>query len=136
MVILLEKEKDLFFVKLSNPFDARRNVLEAQKDIVKGLQRYENIKFLREKKLENIGKLRVIIKELLKLISGLKSALPQTKLRETVKVKEKIKIVKKKAAKKEAKEVVEEKEAKKPIGELEKLEAELDAIESKLSSLR
>lgn len=133
---IVEKEKDLFFAEVKDPVDVKRNLLEAQKDIIEGLQRYENIKFLREKKLENINKLRSTIKELLKLISNLKAALPQAKIREAVKIKKKTKVAKKKAAKKKAKEIAEEKEAKKPMTELEKLESELSAIEGKLGSLK
>lgn len=126
-------KEDLFFVELEKPDDIERNVLEAQKDVVENLQRYENIKFLRAKKLENVNKLKGVIKELLKLISDLKIVLPQTKIKEA-KVKKVTGIVKKEE-KREVREV-KEKKSKKPLSELEKLEAELSAIESKLSSLK
>lgn len=129
---LLEKEKDLFFVEVKEPTDVRKNVLEAQKGIVEGLQRYENIKFLRAKKLENINKLKGFIKELLKLFSDLKAALPKTKIKEA-KVKKKPRIVKKDVKKKKVKR---KEEVKKTKTELERLESELSAIEEKLSSLK
>jgi len=135
-VILLEKEKDLFFVEVRDPVDVKRNVLESQKEIIEDLQRYENIKVLREKKLEEIDKLRGMLKELLKIISDLKAALPKTMLRETVKIKRKSKAEEKKAEEKKSKEAEQEKEARKPMSELEKLEGELSAIEGKLSSLQ
>lgn len=135
-MILLEEKKDLFFVDVRDHVDVRRNVLEAQKEVVEGLQRYENIKFLREKKLENITKLRGIIKGLFKSISDLKAALPQTKLREAIKIKKKSKPVKRKTEKKEFLKAEEKKETEKPKTELEKLESELSAIESKLTSLK
>lgn len=135
-MILLEKEKDLFFVEVRDPVDVKRNVLESQKEIIEDLQRYENIKVLREKKLEEIDKLRGMLKELLKLISDLKAGLPKTMLRETVNIKRKSKAEEKKSDEKKAKEAEQEKEARKPMSELEKLEGELSSIEGKLSSLQ
>ena len=131
---LLEKEKeDLFFVEVKDPVSVRRDVLEAQKIVIESLQRYENIKLLRTKKLENINKLRSILKESSKLFSNLKAALPQTSIKAVVEVKKKPEVVEevKKAKVKETKKV-----KKRTISELEKLEAELSAIENKLSSLK
>ena len=127
----LEKEKDLFFVEVKEPTDVRKSMLEAQKIVVESLQRYENIKFLRANKLENINRLKGILKESSKLFSDLKAALPQSEIKEA-KVEEKYKIVKKEGKK----EVEKKKVVKKSMSELEKLESELSSIESKLSSLR
>ena len=82
MVILLEEEKDLFFAELRNPNEIRRNVLEARKEIIESLQRYENIKFLRDQKHEKIKELRKSVKDIAKTISSLKVILPKTKIRE------------------------------------------------------
>jgi hypothetical protein len=132
-VIFLEKEKELFFVDIKDPVDVRRNVLEAQKEVVECLQKYEKIRSIRARKIEEIHKLKSAIKELLKLISNLKAAFPQAKIREAVKIKRK---VKKKVGKKKGEKEEEKKEARKPISELQKLESELGAIEGKLDSLR
>ena len=124
---LLEKEDDLFFVEVKEPGDMRKEVLESQKIVIGGLQRYENIKFLRAKKAESIHKLKSELKELSKDLSELKSILPNTGIKVVSKHK-------KKAVKEEI--VKEEKHVKEaPANELEKLEAELHDIEKKLGSL-
>lgn len=126
---LLEKEDDLFFVEVKEPADVRREVLESQKIVIGGLQRYENIKFLRAKKAESINNLKSELKELSKELSELKSILPSTGINVVSKPKKKAKSVKEEEVKEE--EHVKEK----PANELEKLEAELHDIEKKLSSL-
>ncbi len=137
----MEEEKQLFFVELRNPVQVRRNLLEAQKEIVESLQRYENIKFIRNKKIESIEKLRKDIKELIKLISNFKTVLPSAKIKEAQMIVKEVmrpKKRKKKSAKKKkaVKHKVQSQEEIKPMSELEKLEAELSAIESKLGSLK
>ena len=126
---LLEKEDDLFFVEIREPADVRKEVLESQKIVIGGLQRYENIKFLRAKKAESIHKLKSELKELSKELSELKSILPSAGIKVVSKPKKKAKSVKEEEVKEE--EHVKEK----PANELEKLEAELHDIEKKLSSL-
>ena len=130
MVILLESEKELFFVEIKQDSTLKRDVLEAQKGMVEALQRYQNIKFIRDKKIENVNKLRSMLKHLHKMVSELKEKLPHTKIKgEEVKKKKqasKSPVKKKEAVKKE----------KKPMTELQKLEAELNAIESKLGDLK
>jgi len=126
-VRLLEKEDDLFFVEVKEPADMRREVLESQKIVIGGLQRYENIKFLRAKKVESINKLKSQLKELSKDLSELKTILPSTGIKVVSKPK------KKDVKEEKLKEV--EHVKKTPANELEKLESELHDIEKKLSSL-
>jgi hypothetical protein len=135
VVILLVDDKDLFYVEVRNPNDVKRNVLEARKEIIEGLQRFENIKFLREKKIENIAKLKGIIKELSTLTLKLKNAFPASKIREQV-IKPKKKVTAKKYSGKKPTKVQEQKKAPKAVSELEKLETELNDIESQLNSLQ
>ena len=125
----LEKEEDLFFVEVLEPADVRKDILESQKIVIGGLQRYENIKFLRAKKAESINKLKGELKKLAKELTELKTVLPSAGIRVISKPRKKAKAVKNAKAK-------EEKSVKRmPASELEKLESELQDIEKKLSSL-
>ena len=126
----------MFFVEVNQSEEVRRNILESLKDIVENLQRFEKFKSIREEKFKSIVKLRADIKELSRLDSSLKAVLPTTKLRINLERKS----VNKKSrrapmrTKKEVSEI--ETESPKPETELEKLGAELNAIESRLSSLK
>ena len=125
----LEKEEDLFFVEVEEPADVRREILESQKIVIGGLQRYENIKFLRAKKAESINKLKGELKKLAKELSELKSVLPSAGIKVISRPRKKAKVVKKEKVKEE------KKVERMPASELEKLESELQDIEKKLSSL-
>ena len=127
---LKQKEKQLFFVELKDSAEVRKNLLETLKDILSFLQKFEKFRSKRHEKIENIHKLRTLLRQAHKMMGHLKAKLPQTDLkpynfREASKSEGDI------AAKPEEKRP----EAIKPTTELEKLEAELEAIESKLKSL-
>jgi len=124
------QENELFFVEIKEPGEVRRNILEALKEIVELLQRFEKFRHVRQEKLARIQKLRSLIKDANKMLGSLKAMLPQTGIRVPA-AREQKQHPKKAQKKKEAKE---EKPAKKERTELEKLEAELGAIESKLKS--
>lgn len=125
----LEKEEDLFFVEVLEPADVRKDILESQKIVIGGLQRYENIKFLRAKKAESINKLKGELKKLAKELSELKTVLPSAGIKVISRPRKKAKVVKNEQAKEE------KKVNRMPASELEKLESELQDIEKKLSSL-
>ncbi|MBL7055841.1 hypothetical protein ISS07_02930 [Candidatus Woesearchaeota archaeon] len=129
----MQKEDDLFFVEVKEPNEIRRGILESLKDIVENLQRFEKFKEIRKEKMHNIEILRTDLKDLNKQITNLKSAFPDTKLRE-IKTKLKPTIDKKKTKKRKhkPKEVIQEK----PKTELDRLESELGAIEEKLKGLQ
>lgn len=128
----MEKEsKDIFFVEVAEPEEARRNMLESLKDIVENLQRFEKFKETRKDKIERINQLGTIIKDINKHVSSLKNSFPEAKLR-AMKV---IRKVEKKKPSTEKKKKHEEEKIK-PTSELKKLESELSEIESKLGSLR
>ena len=130
-----EQGNELFFVQVKEPSEVRRNILETLRDIVEVLRRFEKFKHLRHEKLEKINNLRGLLKETNKVFGTLKSKLPQTNLRATV-VREAPKHAKKTHHRKSKKaKVAEEKMPKKEITDADKLEAELNAIESKLKSL-
>ena len=125
----LEKEEDLFFVEVLEPADVRKDILESQKIVIGGLQRYENIKFLRAKKAESINKLKGELKKLAKELTELKTVLPSAGIKVISRPRKKAKVVKKEKVKEE------KKVERMPASELEKLESELQDIEKKLSSL-
>src|SRR3989338_5938559 len=120
------QENELFFVEIKEPGEVHRNILEALKEIVELLQRFEKFRHVRHEKLARIQKLRVLMKDANKMLGSLKAMLPQTGIRVSAAREQKPKKAQKK------KEAKEEKAPKKEKTELEKLEAELSAIESKL----
>lgn len=113
-------EQDEFYVGISNPNEIRREILETSREIVLILQNFEKFKLSRIKKLDHIEKLRRNIKEINDLVLRLKKALPVAKIR--IKPLEEKKVVKKIYR------------GKSP--EIENLEKELSAIESKLSAIK
>ena len=133
MVKIKEESNELFFVQIKEPNEVRRDILETLKHIVETLQRFEKLKEIRHEKLEKIHKLRSLLKEADKMIVSLKIKLPQTNLKATI-AKE-APTHTKKHHKKKKKIKAEEKAPKKEMTEIEKLEAELNAIESKLKGL-
>ena len=112
----------------------RKNMLETLKSILEILQRFERFKGIRSRKLENIQKLRGLLRDANRLMGGLKLKLPKTNLRAVV-LKETPKQAKKKQKKGKKEKTVEQKPAKKDRTELERLEDELNAIEGKLKNL-
>ena len=120
-----EQTSEPFFVQIKEPFEVKRNILETLKDILQLLQQFEKFKQLRHEKLKKIQKLRSLIRDTNKILGILKSKLPQTSFKLTVP----------KPAQKQAKKGVARKKEnthKKHKTELDRLEAELNAIEEKL----
>ncbi|MFH0868210.1 MAG: hypothetical protein V1831_02770 [Candidatus Woesearchaeota archaeon] len=126
-----ESENNLF-VEVRGPEEVRRDILESLKEIVENLQRFEKFKEIRKKKIAHINKLEKIVKEINKIVPNLKTSLPETKIR-IVNVSKPQKNKKSNSVK--TKDAREEPQTK-PLTELQKLESELNEIESKLGSLR
>ena len=133
-----EQSNELFFVEIRDSNEVRKNILESLKEILEVLHRFEKFKQLRHEKLEQIHKLRILVKSTAKLTVDLRNKLPQTSLKGTVakvpQANEK-KIQPKKTKKAKIAKTAEEKAPKKEKSEVEKLESELSAIESKLKDL-
>ena len=125
--ILKEPNKDLFYIEVKQTPEIRKNMLETLKSILEILQRFERFKGIRSRKLENIQKLRGLLRDANRLMGGLKLKLPKTNLRAVV-LKETPKQAKKKQKKGKKEKTVEQKPAKKDRTELERLEDELNAI--------
>lgn len=140
-----EPKKDVFYVGVQDPVEIRRNVLECSKDMVQFMQRYENLKNIRNDKEEAIHHLKEDVRELKSLVNKLRKVLPKSKLRiksheekKEEKPKPKKKKGKKKKAKKETKKEAPKEETTpppKPKTEIERLESELADIEEKLGKL-
>ncbi len=116
-----------FYVNLENPVELRRKLLEASKNVVLALQKFERFKIERTKKLGDYERLRINIKEINELIGRLKKELPAIKL---PKREEPRRIIVKAAQKSKPIVMVSRASA------ADKLERELSEIESKLKALQ
>lgn len=138
MVKMKEQSSGMYFVQIKDPNDVRKHILETLRQIFEMLKRLEKLRHLRHEKLENVNKLRSLFKNTNKLLVTLKVKLPQTSLKAIVTkeaaIHDKKHHAKSKKAAKTAKEKIED-EPKRELSETEKLEAQLNAIESRLKSL-
>lgn len=131
-----DQSEGMYFVQVREPTEVRKHVLETLKQIFEMLQRLEKMRQLRHEKLQNIEKLRSLFKSANKLVAALKLKLPQTNLR--IAPAKESSHHKKSAGKKSKTSVAKEKMEPAPQrqpSDAEKLEAQLNAIESKLRSL-
>jgi len=146
------EKKEVFYVSVQDPIELQRSLLESSKEMLQMLARYEKFKEVRKEKHETIFSLKAEIADLQKMVNKLKVLLPETHLRialkqerarmskakekkgkESQKKVQKGKVVLKTAAV----EVVAKEEhlSRTELSELNKLEAELADIESKLGTL-
>lgn len=109
--------KEDYFVKIQNPIEIRRNILENTRDVLKILQGYEDFKRIREKASSLLHAFKKDVSEARAMVQGLRKILPKMD----------VKFAKKPAIAKQ--------EAQKAPKELKKLEQELSDIEEKLSNL-
>jgi hypothetical protein len=139
-----EEKEEVFYVGVKDPIEIRRSILESSKEMVQYLQRAERFKQVRAEKEEQIASLKETMKQISTLVRKLKSSLPKTKLRaelhkheEIVKKEEVEKVIAEAQKKAEAmpKKESAPKKQEKPTSELEKLEAELSEIESRLTKM-
>ena len=130
-----EHGSELFFVQVRNPSEVRKYILETLKQVIETLQRFEKFKLVRHEKIEQIQKLRRLLKETHKMFGSLKANLPETNLKAViVKEKETKKSAKKRNYRHDKKKPETENKQKpdKDMNEIEKLGSQLNAIESKL----
>lgn len=131
------KSSELYFVELKNPNVLRKHIFEALKEILTVLQEFEKFKERRHHKLEEIQKLRALLKDTHRLFGKLRGCLPETDLKPIIMkpaphIKEE---PKPKQIVEKIKKPKHEEKAKRPMTEMEKLEAELNSIENKLKNL-
>ncbi|MBN2880977.1 hypothetical protein JXM83_02895 [Candidatus Woesearchaeota archaeon] len=133
-----DKTDESFFVRISDPQELRREVLESSKLMIHVLQSEKKLEDIREEKARVITEFKKHIKEMNLIIAKIKKRLPRTKLRALTK-EEQLEVYKKgladtqhKGAKKAPpKEIV---VAPKKT-EVDALKSQLDDIESKLRSI-
>ena len=129
-----QQDVEMYSVELRDPVEVRRHILESLKSILEILQGFEKFKQIKHEKIEKIQKLRVLLKDANKVMGALKLKLPQTNLRaivgrEAPRKTEEMTQGKKPSAKPE------QKTQKKDKNEFERLQDELNALESKLKNL-
>lgn len=133
-----QSSSELLFVEIRDPTELRRNILESLKGILEVLQSFEKFKHIRAEKLENIAKLRSLMKDANRLMGNLKAKLPQTNIKATtikdVETEPREPSKEKKFTAKKSKSV-EQSTPRKEASDIKKLESELNAIESKLRNL-
>ena len=126
----MTKSKDeIFYVGVQNPTDVRRHVLEATREIVLLLRAYESLRTLRMHKAELMDKARKQVKDLHKDIDRMKRTLPKGRGKQEMPSEPAVKKRQPPAS------IVKTESAAKQKNEIDKLEAELSSIESKLHSL-
>jgi len=105
-----------YFIKVQNPKQTRRMILENTRDILKVLQGYEDYKRLRERRSSLIHTFKSNIDEVRTMVMELKRLFPKTAI-------------------KEVKKAVIAQPVAKPVKEIKKIEQELADIEEKLGSI-
>jgi hypothetical protein len=76
-VVDLPPEHEKYFVYLRNPLEYRRHLLESSKKILYCLKNYQKILLIRQKKLEEMQKLKASLKELIYLNKKFNERLPK-----------------------------------------------------------
>ncbi|MBD3313563.1 hypothetical protein GF345_03905 [Candidatus Woesearchaeota archaeon] len=126
---------DVYYIEIQNPVDFRKSVLEASRDLLRGLQKNEDLKKIRAKKAKEVSNLKSIIKEINTLVNQAKNLMPAASIKtaEAAKPKESKKKESSTGSKKGKKQEPEQKKSK--PAEVNELEKQLKDIEEKLSSL-
>lgn len=125
---MAKKEESALFAGITNGHELRRDVLGCSKGILESLKSYEQFKATRKEKRELMHKFKDDVKNIVKLMNKVKKGLPKVK---DLGIK---RPVKKEEVKKEKTKVIKV-EKPRPKTEVERLEAELSDIESKLNGL-
>jgi hypothetical protein len=113
----MEKKKEDYFVRIENPAQARRTILENARDIIKILKDYEEFKQIRQERTDLINTFKGSMEEIKELVLELRKTLPKSGTKIVIK-----------------KQIIQE-APEKSNKDLRKLEQELAEIESKLSEI-
>ncbi len=123
-------KNDFFYIGIENPSTVRRGILEASKELIQILQRYEKLKAIRTEKYIQTAKLKAIYDEVIELLADIKTELPPM----DVKVLPKLPEIERKHSM--PVENVPNIPVKKVQTGIDKLEQELNEIEEKLKSIQ
>lgn len=131
-------DENIFYVGVKNPVELRRSLLEASKDVLELMKRYDHIMELKQKRLQKVNQLKDISRDITKQCSKLRLALPSVD--SVAKESEKHIRVTGKQMKPEQKEVMKIREKdtfaqSRTVSEVKKLERELMDIENKLKKI-
>ena len=113
------------FVGIEDPIAIRRTLLQGSKEIITTLQRYEAFQYTQEMKIKELFILKNIMIEISKLGKSLEEALPVHHMGKKMEARKKTDNQTKKT----------QIPRPKPVSELDRLEEELNAIESRLEGL-
>jgi hypothetical protein len=131
----LPAHDETYFIYLKNPLEYRRQLLESTRRTIHCLKNYQRILLIRQKKLEELQKLKTSLKELLYLNKKLNEKLPKydKSFLEGMKSEDKVKPARATPinARKPAVPVPHRERS-----ELDKLEESLAGIEKKLRTLQ
>ncbi|MBD3310471.1 hypothetical protein GF351_04585 [Candidatus Woesearchaeota archaeon] len=122
----MAQEQAHFYVGVKDEIEVRKNLLEASKGVLNTLQSFEEFKATRQEKLQEILKLRQILKEIHSLSNRFRKEVPTVKRSITPRQPARKTAIAEKTPAKVQEEDVEE---------MNKLESELTAIENKLKGL-
>lgn len=138
----VSRDENSYYVAIKEPLETRRHLLESTKKVIMSLQNYHKLLLIRKEKLSHLENLKQSIKELSYLNLKLSQKLPDynIEIMSSFKKQSERPSKKKETEKKKKNESTDnkKKEKEKKIheqSELEKLEASLAAIESKLKDL-
>jgi len=112
-------DDELFYVGIVDPRHMRRSILEAEKELILNLKRFDGYKKLRDEKMANMFDLSKIFNEINLLNTKLRKSLPRTGIRPSSSWRNKLKRVNVSPNK----------------DRLKQLESELDNVEGKLGEL-
>ncbi|HLP79037.1 MAG TPA: hypothetical protein VK158_00210 [Acidobacteriota bacterium] len=125
-----------FYVGVLTPQQIQRSVLEGSKGLLTVLARYERLKQVRENKMRQLEKFHLQMTAIRTITGKLTRAMPKYDLEvQAPFLAEPQPVVIDTPVQKEPEKKIEKKVVLAPQTELEKLEAELAAIEGKLSSM-
>lgn len=108
------------YMKVDNPLVLRRKVLETAIDSTKFLRFFEDYKVIRDRKSNQIKKLRTLMRKIKREITAFNKLMPETKITEKLEEEKKTKKIKGKPKK---------------TKKARNLEEEISNIKSKLSNL-
>jgi len=128
------QEPENYFIYLKNPLEYRRQLLESSKKSIHALKNYQKILLIRQKKIEESHKLKILLKELMYLSRKFNEKLPKYELTELpVKVEKSVSAPIHPAHPSHVKPAHAPQREK---TELERLEESLASIEKKLKALQ